>query len=155
MTRTQQVTPSTLPTTGGTGELIGYGRVSWHQLAVMLTGSHAAWADYNGFHVGPPPDGPPPYTHLWAWTAGWLARARLDGDTAIVSVLALTGEPQSTPPVQLREAVPFQRTQAKTWPADEKRVGEQAEEVASRTVDVYLIPGQRPITFVAVADNGI
>ena len=43
-----------LPATEGTATLVGYGRVSWPEVTQLLTGSQAAWADYTGFHVGPP-----------------------------------------------------------------------------------------------------
>jgi hypothetical protein len=149
MTTTQQPGPSSLPTADGTAELIGYGRVDWPKLTVMLAGSQTAWADYDGFHIGPLPAAVPPYTHLWAWTRRWLARARIEGDAAIIGVLAFDGEPQSAPPAQLRETVNFKHARATTWPADEKRVAKQADHVADRPVDVYLIPGEQPITFVA------
>jgi hypothetical protein len=144
---------SGLPAADGTAELIGYGKVDWHQLTAMLAGSQAAWADYDGFHIGPPPVAPPPYTHLWAWTNRWLARARIDGGTAIIGVLAFNGEPHPAPPVQFREPVHFEHSQGKTWSADEKRVGKQADHVAGRPVDIYLIPGEQPVTFIAAAGD--
>ena len=87
-----------LPVTPGTAPLIAYGRVAWDQITRMLAGAQAAWADYDGFHVGAAPESPPPYSHLWAWTAGWLARIRVDGQHAIAGVLALRGQPGNSPP---------------------------------------------------------
>ena len=153
MTSTQQHGTSGLPTADGTGELFGYGRMDWSQLAVMLSGSQAAWADYDGFHIGPLPAAPPPYTHLWAWTHRWLARARIEGDTAIIGVLAFDSEPQSAPPPLIRETVHFKHARGKTWPADEKRVAKQASHLDHRPIDIYLIPGEQPITFVAAAGD--
>jgi len=34
--------------------------------------------NYHGFHIGGLPAAPPPYTHLWAWSPGWLIRLRVD-----------------------------------------------------------------------------
>lgn len=153
MTRSSVEAGPNLPAAVRTGELLGYGRVSWDQLTAMLNGVQAAWADYDGFHIGTPPASPPPYTHLWAWTNDWLARARIEGDFAIVGVLALNGRPPAAPAVKLTEPVRYQVTRARTWPQDEKRVGELPTEVAGRPIDLYLIPGEHPATFVAVASN--
>jgi hypothetical protein len=149
MTATPHLAGPDLPADTGTADLIGYGRVSWDQLTSMLTGAQAAWADYNGFHIGAPPAAPPPYSHLWAWTATWLARARIDAGTAIVGVLALHGTPRPAPPVSTTEPVHFQIARATTWQPNEKRVGELAPHIAGRPIDIYVIPGEHPVTFVA------
>lgn len=45
------------------------------------------WQDLDGLHVEPAPETPPPTSILWAWRDdGWLIRARLDADTALISV---------------------------------------------------------------------
>lgn len=138
-----------LPAQTGTADLIGYGRITWDQLATILGGAQAAWADYSGFHIGPLPSTPPPYSHLWAWTGQWLARVRIDNGTAIAGILALDGEPHPALPIRSRESVHFQRVKAGTWPRNERRVGPLPGGVADRTMDMYLIPGHHPITFVA------
>jgi hypothetical protein len=143
-----------LPAAGGTTQLIGYGRVGWEHLTGMLAGAEAAWADYSGFHIGPVPATPPPYSHLWAWTDRWLARARIDRDAAIIGVLAVGGEPETALTVKLSEGVRYQLVQAKTWPGNEKRVGPLAPDLANRGVDAYLVAGARPVTFVAAAGRG-
>jgi hypothetical protein len=148
MTATQHLSGPDLPAVTGTADLLGYGRVRWDQLTRMLSDAQAAWADYNGFHIGAPPATPPPYSHLWAWTDAWLARARIDADTAIVGVLALNGRPQPAPPVTTTETVHFQIAHATTWQQNEKRVGELAAHMAGRPMDIYLIPGEHPVTFV-------
>jgi len=140
-----------LPAATGTAELIGYGRISWDQLTSILTSAQAAWADYDGFHLGPVPPAPPPYSHLWAWTDHWLARVRIDQDTAILGVLALNGKPHPVPPDSPTETVTYQVARAATWPPDEKRVGELALHIAGRAIHIYLIPGEHPITFVTTA----
>jgi len=140
-----------LPATEGTATLVAYGRVSWPEVTQMLTGSQAAWADYSGFHIGPPPKSPPPYSHLWAWTTGWLARIRVDVDTAIVGTLALTAHPTSPPPEQWRETVNFRELRSQTWDMTEKRVGRLLPEVAGQLADLYLVSGDHPVTFVRIA----
>jgi hypothetical protein len=144
-----------LPVETRTAELIGYGRVAWDVVTGMLDGAEAAFADYSGFHIGPPPDTPPPYTHLWAWTSQWLARVRIDGQTAIIGILALTGEPDPAPPAQSREAVHYQCARARTWPHSEKRVGQLPADLADRNIDIYLIAGDHPVTFVAPSEHPI
>lgn len=138
-----------LPSQTGTAELLGYGRICWGQLTSFLADAEAAWADYSGFHIGPVPAEPPPYSHLWAWSSEWLARVRIDNGTAITGVLALHDEPHSAPPVISRETVQFQHARAATWPQTEKRVGRLPSGIADRPVDIYLIPGDHPITFAA------
>jgi hypothetical protein len=134
----------------GTATLIGYGRISWADARLLLTGAEAAWADYEGFHIGPPPQTPPPYSHLWAWTGQWLARLRIDDQTAIVGVLALTAAPASGPPGRDPLPVSFSRSSSSTWPSNEKRVGPLLAGVHGRTADLYQVTGEYPITFVRV-----
>jgi hypothetical protein len=124
---------------------------TWTELRAMLTHATAAWADYHGFHVGPPPQPAPPYTHLWAWTPDWLLRARVEGQQAVTGVLVLRGDPPTVPadPVQTWQ-VDFHHLTARTWLATEPRVGPVTDELANRLVDQYLLPGQRPTTFIAI-----
>ncbi len=137
-----------LPVTPGTATLIAYGRVTWDQVTAMLAGAQAAWADYDGFHVGAAPHSPPPYSHLWAWTADWLVRIRIDGQHAIAGVLALSGQPASSPPEQWRQDVHFRCVQSQTWPPAERRVGPLGPEVVGRPADLYMVTGDRSVTFV-------
>jgi hypothetical protein len=139
-----------LPVTPGTATLIAYGRIAWDQVTAMLAEAQAAWADYNGFHIGPAPHAPPPYSHLWAWTADWLIRTRIDGQHAIAGALALSGLPGSSPPERWRQEVHFRRVQSQTWPSAEKRVGPLGPEVPGRSADLYMVTGDRPVTFVRV-----
>jgi sugar phosphate isomerase/epimerase len=121
----------------------------WDQLVHMLGDAPAAFADYDGFHLGQVPDAAPPYTHLWSWTDDWLLRARIDGENVIVGTLALTGEPEHSEPPIIRENVRYERVTAKTWQQNEKRVGRLHPGITDRPVDVYLIAGERPVTFLA------
>lgn len=142
---------SAVPADGGVADLIGYGRLPWDQLRTLIRDSPAAWADYDGFHISPaPPDDPPPYSHLWAWTNRWLIRARIEGTTAITGALILTAEPPSGPPAALRKKVTYQLVIAENWASAERRVGPLDPAVAGRRVTLYLISGTHPVTFVAV-----
>ena len=93
-------------------DLIGFGRLTCDQLLAVIGDAQAAWADYEGFHIGPAPIGPPPYGHLWAWTSRCLIRARIDSSTVITGALVLTSEPQTWPAAKLREQVTCQRVLA-------------------------------------------
>lgn len=147
-------TGSGLPATDDTATLLAYGRIGWPQVARLLMGSRAAWADYDGFHVGAPPASPPPYSHLWAWTADWLARIRIDGQDAIAGVLSLRAEPASPPP-KWREEVRFREVRSQTWPPGEKRAGPLRPEIAGQAADLYLLAGEHPVTFVRIrAEQG-
>ena len=133
----------------GTAELIGYGRMRWDELTSMLSDAPAAWADYDGFHIGRACAEPPPYSHLWAWTGQWLIRARIEGNSAIVGALILASPPAGSPPALMREQVTYERAAARTWPLREQRVGRLAPDVADRPVEIFLVAGERPVTFVA------
>jgi hypothetical protein len=133
----------------GSAELIGYCRVEWSVLCLILGEAPAAWADYDGFHIGQVPSAPPPYTHLWAWTEQWLVRARIDGDQAIVGVLVLSAAPAGAPAAKITETVSFERAAARTWTEGEQRVGPMPAEVADREVDIFLVSGEHPVTFVS------
>jgi hypothetical protein len=139
-----------LPVTPGTATLIAYGRLPWDQVAPLLAGTQAAWADYRGFHIGTPPQSPPPYSHLWAWTEDWLARIRIDGQHTITGILALHRHPQDAPPEQWRQDVQYQLVRSRTWPPAEKRVGPLASDVAGRNADLYLVTGDHAVTFVSI-----
>lgn len=67
--------------------LVGHGRLAWSELRGHLDGLECAWTDLGGFHLGPPPAEPPIGTHLWGWSDARWARARLDGDGAILGTL--------------------------------------------------------------------
>ncbi|HVB41444.1 MAG TPA: hypothetical protein VNF47_01900, partial [Streptosporangiaceae bacterium] len=133
----------------GTADLVGYGRLEWSELARILGGAQTAWAGYDGFHIGHAPSAAPPYSHLWAWTDQWLIRARIDGDQAIVGALILAAAPAGAPARLMTENVRYERATARTWDADEKRVGPMAPAQAGRPVDVFLVSGAHPVTFVA------
>ena len=142
-----------LPVTTGTATLIAYGRIPWDQTTPLLAGTQAAWADYDGFHIGAPPQSAPPYSHLWAWTEDWLARIRIDGQHTITGILALHHPPGNNQPEQWRQDVQFQLVRSQTWPPAEKRVGPLPPEVADRTADLYLLTADHPVTFIKIPGN--
>lgn len=74
-----------------TWRLIPLGRLSWTQVLAHARGLTCAWADLGGFQVGPPPQAPPPYSHLWGWCADRCLRVRIDGQMAIAAVLTSMG----------------------------------------------------------------
>jgi hypothetical protein len=133
----------------GTAELAGYGHMTWDAFRGLLGDAQAAWASYDGFHIGSAPAEPPPYSHLWAWTSQWLIRARIDRGQVIAGALILASRPAVTEPA-LAERVSYQRVTALTWAPGEERVGPMKASVAGRQVDLYLVSGERPVTFVAV-----
>lgn len=133
-----------------TAELLGYGRMEWAAFRSMLGDAETAWADYDGFHVGRAPDAAPPYSHLWAWTSQWLIRARVEGDQVIAGALILESPPPSAPEAALTEPVSYERATARTWGQDENRVGPLPAGLVGRPVEVYLVAGERPVTFVAL-----
>jgi hypothetical protein len=137
----------------GTALLVGYGALPWTTLSAGLAGIPAAWADYGGFHLAAAPDEPPPYTHLWAWTPDWLLRARIDGATAITGALLLTpgSSPLGRAPVDTWP-VTYQRLTSRTWTRADSRVSALPDAIADQPFDLYQIPGERPVTFIARPD---
>jgi hypothetical protein len=133
-----------------TASLHAYGRMAWPELYRAVSPCEAAWADYDGFHIGQIPDTPPPYSHLWAWSQRWLLRARVDGAHAIVAVLA-TGAATPDRLTQV-DAWPVRcvRRRAHTWPDAERRVGKLPATVTDRPVELWQVEGDRPVTFVKV-----
>jgi hypothetical protein len=64
------------------------GKMTWAQaLAGPLAGATCLWQDLDGLHVEPALPSPPPTSALWGWRDdGILIRARLDGETAYVTI---------------------------------------------------------------------
>ena len=115
----------------------------------MLAGAQAARADYDGFRIGAPPETPPPYSHLWAWTA---AGSRASGSTASTpspESWRYAASPATSRPSS-RQEVQFHQVRSQTWPPAEKRVGPLGPEVAGRLAELYLVLGERPVTFVRI-----
>jgi hypothetical protein len=133
-----------------TATLHGYGRVAWADLAAALAGTQTAWADYDGFHIGDCPAQAPPYTHLWAWSSGWLLRARIDGDTAVVGALLLTATAVPLPSPLITEQVNYVMRKAQTWDPGERRVGPLSAAVTERVTDLYEVAGPQPVTFIGL-----
>jgi len=129
------------------GRLQGHGRMDWPALAELVGDAPCAWADYHGFHIGAFPAAPPPYTHLWSWSARLLMRTRIDGDRAVVGLLAIGDEPPPGP-ARTTEKVTYRVYPGRTWGTGEKRVGPVPASVAGRAVDLYQLAGAHPVTFI-------
>jgi hypothetical protein len=129
-----------------TGRLIGHGRRPWTEIRPLLTGCTCAWADLDGFHAEPAPDGPPLATHLWAWNADRLLRVRIDGSEGIAAELRLgdSGEGEQVSVTELR---------AGSWPLLEGRVS-VAEEWRDRPIRIYQVAGLMPLEFSRLGENG-
>jgi hypothetical protein len=85
----------------------------WQQVLAELQGLTCAWADYSGFHQTDDLDrldDPPPYSHVWGWSADRLVRVRIDLDEGVGAILTpLDLARSTTTPVQVieRTALPF------------------------------------------------
>ncbi|MGH8934097.1 MAG: hypothetical protein ACRDZO_26520 [Egibacteraceae bacterium] len=128
--------------------LEGHGRLDWAAVKTLVGDARCAWADLNGFRVGPCPGSAPPYTHLWGWEPGRWVRVRIDRDGGIVGVLTeYTGDPPPGQPVEVDCEV------APLWPDDEKRVGQLPAALAGLTAELRTIRDPRPVTFVALREK--
>jgi hypothetical protein len=109
-----------------------------------------AWADYTGFHLGPCPDSPPPYTHLWAWdeAGSQLVRARIDVDEAIVGALVTSDHPLSSVSQPLPEPVAVRHDSLLTWPPGHERIADQPSGILDRDVQAITVLSPVPITFI-------
>ena len=133
--------------------LSGQGEVEWSQLRKEAGGLTCAWADYDGFHIGPCPDEAPPYSHIWGWNrdGGVLLRGRIDAGRVIAGWLRKTpsgGEKEKKVPTVTRQVI--------TWKPDHERLkinfaGEKANwPEKMQSVEVL---GENPVTFMK-EENG-
>ncbi len=69
-------------------QLQAHGLLDWTTLRERLAGATCLWADVHGVRLGPAPECPPAFTHLWGWwpEARW-ARVRIDDGGGILAVL--------------------------------------------------------------------
>lgn len=129
--------------------MVGLGRLPWGEVVEACTEMTCAWADYAGFHIGPCPDAPPPYSHLWGWSTDGqtLVRVRVDDQEGIVGLLYLGGGvPQSAP---LVERVKTRTEPALTWPENHDQIGEQAMQGLGDAFTLVRVLSPAPITFVS------
>ena len=128
--------------------LSGQGEVEWSQLRKEAGELTCAWADYDGFHIGPCPDEAPPYSHIWGWNrdGGVLLRGRIDAGRVIAGWLRKTpsgGEKEKEVPTVTRQVL--------TWKPDHERLkinfaGEKANwPEKMQSVEVL---GESPMTFI-------
>lgn len=131
------------------GTLVGLGTVAWTDLIDLTRGMTCAWADYEGFHVGSCPILAPPYTHLWAWSGDGTRtiRVRIDSGQPIVGMLLL-GDHDGPIGAPLVEDVTVREGGLKSWPVNDRSVGEQEPGVLT-DVRIYDVAGTVPLRFIA------
>ncbi len=130
--------------------LHGWGTLPWEQIVEILGDAEAAWADYEGFHIGRCPMEVPPYSHLWAWSPKWRFRIRIDGDSGVVAALGDAAAPPGAPTLHTREVAVHQYP-AIPWAGDAQiSVGASRliETIGQITLTETLEP--MPMTFVTV-----
>ncbi len=116
------------------------GRLAWAEVTALIGGQPCAWADLDGFHVGPAPPQPPAYTHLWAWSPRRWVRVRIDGQTGIAGVLSLD------PP---GEPVDVHAQHGHLWrPVEDQRIPPLPAVVQQRSWTLLVVAGLAPVTFV-------
>ncbi len=121
--------------------LHSHGRLPWTQARETLADYTCVWLDLDGLHVGAPPRETPIATHIWGWSNGHYARARLDTDAAYLGVLHETPPPSAAgEPVTVHPRAAVMRSAA---------TGETApQEFNELAVELLEIPGPHPVTFV-------
>jgi hypothetical protein len=137
-------TEQTLP-----GRLTTLGWCEWSRALALLTGATCAWADVDGFHVGPAPPEPPFTNHLWAWRPDRLFRLRIGPGRALMSTLDLAGGANGAGAVP----VTVVKRRGVAWPPGLGPQGEQTVGELDRDYFVYEArdpsPGSKsPLVFV-------
>ncbi|SHJ89654.1 hypothetical protein SAMN02745244_03527 [Tessaracoccus bendigoensis DSM 12906] len=127
--------------------LVGWGEVAWAKLiaAAWEQDLICAWADYDGFRIGPCPSSAPPYGHVWGWSkdGGTLMRGRVNGSDVTVGWLHR----------DYREggcAVPCVSRDMVTWDPAYDRIRPRlanGTSIPSKMVMIEVLDGM-PVTFV-------
>jgi hypothetical protein len=120
--------------------LAGHGRLPWPRVRELIGAQDCAWADLDGFQLGPAPDTAPPYSHLWSWSPGRWVRVRIDGAHGIVGILSPTG-PGDDVEVHLQPGHPWR-------PLEDQRIAPLPPTVLAEPWHLLVVGGLRPITFV-------
>lgn len=130
-----------------------WGRVDWDAVRAIIGTVSAAWADYDGFQIGPCPDMAPPYSHLWAWVPDHsvLLRIRIDGADGIASALTTGPLGAGVPEASGARSVLVQTHPGLPWGTD-GQIGRQAEDLLRRIKGITMFETLEPdpMTFVAV-----
>lgn len=136
------------------------GRMPWAAaVSGPLAGCTCLWQDLDGLHVEPPPLDAPPTSILWGWRGdSFLARVRLDGDTAYVAVLddVTTLDPDAVSrAVTVPWALDDGRVAAAVAAADADRGPRPARGGVGARYEQVIVGGIEtgPITFVRPASN--
>ena len=127
-----------------TRRLEGWGEVGWSRLVEAADGMTCAWADYEGFHIGPCPAQAPPYSHIWGWNADGTTLFRGRIDAGRVTVGWLRAEGGDGEPVDCVAHGMF------TWRPDHERLRIRSSgELIPPTMRAIEVLGPRPVTFVS------
>jgi len=86
-----------------TATLHALGQQSWEQVLSQLRDARCIWADLQGLHFGAVPAGQPVGTHLWAWSATYAWRLRLDPESVVGARMELG---VGTEPVVIQRLTP-------------------------------------------------
>jgi len=123
--------------------LEGLDWLAWERIHDLVGEQECAWADLDGFHVGPVPGAAPPSTHVWSWSPTRWIRVRIDGNGGIVGVLSLDRTTGGAV-----EAVSVQLARGHPWRNDDERVMPLADALVEQPWTLLTVMGLRPVTFV-------
>lgn len=137
----------------------GFGLLDWVDAASLVEGHTCAWADIDGFQVGPAPAEAPAATHLWGWL-GWhcCVRMRFDGPCAYVARLQPEGascsadaadtSPGKLPVRKSVAVVVTVRPSVPLWQSQNEQVDPSTVGVEAFSYDLLEVTGAQPATFV-------
>lgn len=125
--------------------LIGHGLLPWCEVSRLAEPCRAAWADYDGFHVGDLPPICPPYSHIWAWSDQCWLRIRPDGDGgAIVGELRLV---DSDDDLAGGEPVDVHVLPGLLWNPADQRVTPRGDDLTGAELHLIEVPGATAVSF--------
>ncbi|SHJ67530.1 hypothetical protein SAMN02745244_03017 [Tessaracoccus bendigoensis DSM 12906] len=134
--------------------LHAFGANDWATVRRIVGDRTAAWADYDGFQIGPCPEAPPPYSHLWAWSSDGesLIRVRVDAESCVVGALSREAWPgEGAAPLESHEVEVIKRP-GLPW-GEDGQIGDQSGEILGRVESILLHETltPSPVTFVSVS----
>lgn len=122
--------------------LDGWGEVEWARLQEAADGMTCAWADYDGFHIGPCPTQAPPYSHIWGWSddGGTLLRGRIDAGRVTVGWLRTSGAQGEPVDCVVRDLL--------TWRQEHERLHITMDRPYPERMRTVEILGPGPVSFI-------
>ena len=118
--------------------LYGTGRTDWEAVRNLAGSMTCAWADYDGFQVGPCPDQAPPTSHLWGWDETRRIRVRFDASVATAALLDFREGPVLDLPHRVDD-VAVSTSLSVTWHFGEPRIGQQAAAALHGPVELMTV----------------